>query len=249
MMISRFTDLFIFVTRKYRSTICRASVLAALLAPLPGYAQAVSGNAEVMDGDSLVVGGTKVRLFGIDAPEYDQQCSKDGQDWPCGQEAKRQLEAMVSGQRLECRGVGKDTYGRILSVCSAGGFELNRSQVEQGWAVAYREFSDAYLGAELQAKANRLGIWGGSFVSPSEFRNAKLAPMPAIPRAARTASPRRSFASQSQGCVIKGNRNRKGQWIYHLPGMPYYDATRPEEIFCSEAQAQAAGYRRAMVRP
>lgn len=163
--------------------------------------------------------------------EYDQQCSKDGQDWPCGQEAKRQLEAMVSGQQLECRGVGKDTYGRILSLCSAAGVELNRSQVEQGWAVAFREFSGAYLGAELQAKTNRLGIWSGSFVSPNEFRNAKLAPMPAIPRAARTAPPRRSFASQSQGCVIKGNRNRKGQWIYHLPGMPYYDATRAEEIF------------------
>ncbi len=249
MKIVRIINSHITVTSKYLNAMCRALVLTTLLAPLPAYAQAVSGNAEVMDGDSLVVGGTKVRLFGIDAPEYDQQCSKDGQDWPCGQEAKRQLEAIVSGQRLECNGVGADTYGRILSVCSAGGFELNRSQVEQGWAVAYREFSDAYLGAELQAKTNRLGIWSGSFVSPSEFRNAKLAPMPAIPRAARTASPRRSFASQSQGCVIKGNRNRKGQWIYHLPGMPYYDATRPEEIFCTEAQAQAAGYRRAIVRP
>ena len=87
--------------------------------------------------------------------EYDQQCSKDGQDWPCGQEAKRQLEAMVSGQQLECRGVGKDTYGRILSLCSAVGVELNHSQVEQGWAVAFREFSGAYLGAELQANTNR----------------------------------------------------------------------------------------------
>jgi hypothetical protein len=54
--------------------------------------------------------------------------------------------------------------------------------------------------------------------------------------------------ASSSGCVIKGNRNRKGEWIYHVPGMPYYDVTRPEEIFCTEAQGQAAGYRRAIVR-
>jgi hypothetical protein len=48
--------------------------------------------------------------------------------------------------------------------------------------------------------------------------------------------------------VIKGNRNRRGQWIYHLPGMPYYNVTRAEEMFCTEADAQAAGYRRAIVR-
>jgi hypothetical protein len=48
--------------------------------------------------------------------------------------------------------------------------------------------------------------------------------------------------------MIKGNRNRKGQWIYHVPGMPYYEQTRAEEMFCTEAEARAAGYRRAKVR-
>ena len=52
----------------------------------------------------------------------------------------------------------------------------------------------------------------------------------------------------SGSCNIKGNRNRKGQWIYHVPGMPYYDQTRAEEVFCTEAEARAAGYRRAIVR-
>jgi hypothetical protein len=50
--------------------------------------------------------------------------------------------------------------------------------------------------------------------------------------------------------VIKGNRSRRGEWIYHLPSMPYYGygQTRAEDIFCSEAEAQAAGYQRARVR-
>jgi hypothetical protein len=30
--------------------------------------------------------------------------------------------------------------------------------------------------------------------------------------------------------------------------MPYYEQTRPEEIFCTEAEARNAGYRRAIVR-
>jgi hypothetical protein len=29
-------------------------------------------------------------------------------------------------------------------------------------------------------------------------------------------------------CLIKGNHSRRGDWIYHLPGMPYYDDTRAE---------------------
>jgi hypothetical protein len=47
--------------------------------------------------------------------------------------------------------------------------------------------------------------------------------------------------------VIKGNRGQHG-WVYHLPGMPYYEQTHAEEMFCSEAQARAAGYRRARVQ-
>ena len=49
-------------------------------------------------------------------------------------------------------------------------------------------------------------------------------------------------------CNIKGNRNRKSEWIQHVPGMPYYDATRAEGVLCTEAEALAAGYRRAIVQ-
>ena len=47
--------------------------------------------------------------------------------------------------------------------------------------------------------------------------------------------------------VIKGNPGSHG-WIYHVPGMPYYVQTNAEEMFCTEAEAQAAGYRRAKAR-
>lgn len=59
---------------------------------------------------------------------------------------------------------------------------------------------------------------------------------------------RQATAARSSACNIKGNHSRRGEWIYHLPGMPYYEQTRPEAMFCTEAEAQAAGYRRAIVR-
>ena len=232
----------------------RWSTLAVLGAALCGFAisspslaQVVQGAARALDGDSLVVGVQEVRLFGIDAPEFDQTCQKDGAPWACGQIAKDQLAALVTAQRVECRGQDKDQYGRIVAVCSIGYDELNRIMVEQGWAVAYRQFGDNYVPAELQAKAQRLGIWSSEFVMPEEFRMAqtmKEQPKAPQPRAQPT---RQSYRSVN-GCSIKGNRNRRGQWIYHLPGMPYYDQTRAEEFFCTEAAAQAAGYRRAKVR-
>ena len=89
---------------------------------------------------------------------------------------------------------------------------------------------------------------------PSDYRQSGDAPVPVRSKSAQKRSAPRVVSRDdwsgraSGGCNIKGNRNRKGQWIYHVPGMPYYDATRAEEVFCTEAEARAAGYRRAIVR-
>jgi len=196
----------------------------------------------------LVVSGKRVRLFGIDAPELAQTCRKDGTPWNCGEQAKENLAELIKGQIVHCDGQGVDQHARLVAVCSAGGVELNETMVAYGWAVAYREFSDAYVPAEARAKASRIGIWASQFQTPSDYRMSLLPPAAvAAPRTVQP-PPRRSGLVAPSGCVIKGNRNRRGQWIYHLPGMPYYDQTRAEEMFCTEAEAQAAGYRRAIVR-
>lgn len=211
-------------------------------------AQAIVGEATAVDGDSLSVGGLSVRLFGIDAPEAKQKCTRDGTEWACGEEAARQLGSLIEGRQVVCRGKGTDAYGRTVAVCEAFGLDLNKTMVTQGWAVAFRNYSLDYIADETRAKAARLGIWSSTFQLPQEYRQA-TAPAPE-----RTSSPQRLAKAQAAvagpigRCAIKGNRNRKGQWIYHMPGMPYYEATRAEEFFCSESQAQAAGYRRAIAR-
>ncbi len=230
----------------------RLLVATLWLVPAPLLGQTLSGSGQVVDGDSLSVGGISVRLFGIDAPEGKQTCDRSGKKWACGEEAASQLRILVGSNRVECRGRGADTYGRTVAVCRADGFELNKTMVEQGWATAFRTYSSEYVADEVRAKAALRGIWSSSFALPEEYRMIQE-----LREQQRLA--RQSFASARvresvpapvppRGCVIKGNRNRNGQWIYHLPGMAYYENTQAEEMFCSEAQAQAAGYRRAIAR-
>jgi endonuclease YncB( thermonuclease family) len=234
-----------------RAVAALALALAALAAlPASALAQSIHGPATVTDGDSLSVGGTSVRLFGIDAPEGRQTCERSGANWACGEEAASQLRSLTAGHEVHCDGRGTDQYGRVVAICTADGFELNKTMVEAGWATAFRRYSDDYIGVEAQAKAAGLGIWSSNFDLPENWRLAQQPAATASSRSApaRAAQPAYSSGLVSTGCEIKGNRNRKGEWIYHLPGMPYYTVTRAEEMFCSEGEARAAGYRRAIVR-
>jgi endonuclease YncB( thermonuclease family) len=211
------------------------------------------GTARAKDGDSLVVGSREVRLFGVDAPEFDQICKRAGTNWPCGTEAAEKLAALVTGREVRCLSSGEDQYGRTLATCTVGQVDVNRTMVATGFAVAFRRYSSDYVSAEESAKVSRRGLWSGEFQMPQAFRAAEQPTTPSRSGAGRSGSRAKSSPNQSAdrsngNCNIKGNRNRKGQWIYHVPGMPYYDQTRAEDIFCTEAQAQAAGYRRAIVR-
>ena len=213
-------------------------------------ASTFSGIGHAKDGDSLMVGDREVRLFGIDAPEWAQTCTRGGRDWACGQVAASELEKLVTGKYVSCVAVNADVYGRTVSQCTVDGVDVNRAMVAKGYAVAYRHYSTAYVSAEESARVSRRGIWAGTFEMPSLYRHGEITEpartRPRHERPGRTASSR-SHEQPTGACVIKGNRGTHG-WIYHLPGMPYYNQTHAEEMFCTEAQARAAGYRRAKVR-
>ena len=231
-----------------------APILVALLFSSPAFAQApVFGPGQAKDGDSLMVGDKEVRLFGIDAPEFDQSCKRDGQDWNCGASAAERLAQLVNGKSVVCSTVGTDQHGRALGRCMVGATDVNRAMVSSGYAVAFRRYSSDYVSAEDSARVTKRGMWAGTFQMPSDYRHAGDAPVPVRRKAPQKRSAPSPVSSDwsgrsSSACNIKGNRNRKGQWIYHVPGMPYYEQTRAEEVFCTEAEARAAGYRRAIVK-
>jgi endonuclease YncB( thermonuclease family) len=230
-------------TRTHLSTPLIA--LAAFATSSPATAAPFWGIGKAIDGDSLTVGDKEVRLHGIDAPEFNQTCKKGGQDWACGSEAYDRLSRLVTGNEVRCTEIGKDQYGRTLGRCTVGGVDVNRTMVTTGFAVAFRRYSMEYISAEESAKAGKRGIWAGTFEMPSDVRHAEEAPVASpVPKQGKGGMPKVQSLHSSGSCRIKGNHSRRGDWIYHLPGMPYYNATVPERMFCTEEEARAAGFRK-----
>jgi endonuclease YncB( thermonuclease family) len=202
-------------------------------------AQSITGPARVVAGDTLEVAGQRVRLYGIDAPESKQSCIREGQRWPSGKESTRYLASLVGSGEVTCAGRDKDQYGRIAAVCSVEGTNLNAAMVAAGLALAYTRYSCDYESIEREAKEKSAGIWAGQFVEPWEWRKGTRLEAETV----RTPAP-----APARDCKIKGNISSKGKRIYHVPGSRWYNRTKIDESkgerwFCSEEEAQAAGWR------
>mgnify|MGYP001284779143 CR=1 FL=1 len=162
----------------HRILIAFALVLALAL-PLPASAETVTGLPVIVDGDSLRFPGTDVRLEGIDAPEWDQSCQRNGATYQCGQEATAALRALIAGRPVTCVGVPqkngteRDIYGRLLAECRAGDTLINARMVEGGHALAFRRYSVEYVPQEDRARAAGVGLWAGPHGAPWDWRRAK----------------------------------------------------------------------------
>ena len=126
------------------------------------------GAAIINDGDSITLGTERIRMRGIDAPEYTQTCRKNGADYACGTLARQSLVRLIAGRPVTCSGWQRDRYGRLLGDCKAGGTDLNRAQVEAGWAVAFGDYDSE----EATARAAKAGIWAGTFDRPQDWRDS-----------------------------------------------------------------------------
>jgi endonuclease YncB( thermonuclease family) len=60
-------------------------------------AQALTGIARSADGESLTVSEQGIRLFGIDAPEYQQTCDVSSTAWARGADAAAALQSTIDG--------------------------------------------------------------------------------------------------------------------------------------------------------
>jgi endonuclease YncB( thermonuclease family) len=217
----------------------RMVAVATFALALPATAlPAPTESARVIDGDTIDLLGQRIRLHGIDTPEAKQTCQRDGGAWLCGAAATIALRKLIGGAQVTCAQRDKDRYGRVVAVCHANGKDLNAAMVLSGMALAYRKYSDDYIGQEASAKAAGRGLWAGQFVAPWEWRRGK-----------RLAS---ETAANAEGCRFKGNIGSKGDRIYYTPGDRWYDRTvitvaKGERWFCSEEEARGAGWRRAGV--
>jgi len=142
-----------------------------LLLPISTAHADITGKPRVIDGDTIHIGDTKIRLHGIDAPEMKQTCrTSKGKEQMCGVLAKQALERLVKGQDVTCKGDTRDRYKRLIAVCYVGQLNINEQMVADGWALAYRRYSTDYVRAETLAKSRREGMWRTEFVPPWKWR-------------------------------------------------------------------------------
>ena len=132
---------------------------------------------QVIDGDSLKRDKERYRLHGIDAPELKQLCWIDDQPWSCGEAAGDYLKSIQGREGLFCIKVDEDRYRRDIVKCSVqtkdGIKDVGSIMVEEGYALAYRQYSKEYIEEEKKAKDMKKGIWKSRFIYPWEWRREK----------------------------------------------------------------------------
>jgi endonuclease YncB( thermonuclease family) len=233
-------------------------ILAILFA-----SQSRAASAVVRDGGAVALADVTYRLDRIDAPAFDQMCIDEHADpWACGVEARDQLAKLIGSRPVRCEDLGLDPTSRKrhIGICTVEGeaTSLNQLLVRQGFALNVeppgtgRSKQD-----EAGARDSRQGLWKGCFVAPQEFRHGRK-DGPLLGGSCRADKDREIRAvlfpddlAMPPGCSIKGKfairaRVTANVGVYHLQGCRSYPAlTKPDRWFCSEEDAEAAGFRRA----
>jgi len=136
----------------------------------------IIGEAEVTDGDTIVINDIRIRFTGSDAPESyffgkTQTClDGKGREWECGNAATQKLKELINNQTVRCTDEGQDRYGRTLGICYVGDMDLQAEMVKSGMAVAYLRYSDRYEKEQNYAKKVKAGMWAGKFKQPEVWR-------------------------------------------------------------------------------
>ena len=147
------------------------ALIFALLTASPAHAADLIGRASVIDGDTIEIQGTRIRLHGVDAPESRQECHVGGKAWRCGQQAALALSDWLGASTVSCQQVAVDRYKRIVARCSKGEMDLGSWLVSNGWALDYPRYSEGYYVRDQEsAKAGKRGVWRGEVIPPWEWR-------------------------------------------------------------------------------
>ena len=147
-------------------------ILCVVVLATTAHAADIAGQASVIDGDTLEIHGTRIRLWGIDAPEGSQLCrGEDSLQYRCGAEAANNLDAFIARRPVNCVPLSLDQYGRTVANCSVGGDDLGEWLVRSGLALDWPQYSKGRYGADQQnAEREGRGIWKGSYVEPWLYR-------------------------------------------------------------------------------
>ena len=148
--------------------------LLLLLCPISAEAETLTGKPYVTDGDTVKISGERIRLEGIDAPEWNQRCKDaSGKGYDCGIVSTAALRTKIGRNSITCEGTKRDRYGRFLGICYLNELDLNGWMVRNGYALAYARYSGRYVSTEQEARENSRGLWAGEFVAPWSWRKGE----------------------------------------------------------------------------
>jgi endonuclease YncB( thermonuclease family) len=226
-----------------------------LLLPTMAHTADVTGVPKIRDGDQVVIGNTRIRLGGIDAPSADQLClNNNGERWTCGVAARDALIKYVGNKSWTCHVRTIDRRGRTVARCDVDGEDIQKWMVTNGWALAFVRVSHDYEADEKAAREAKVGMWQGAFIAPWDWRarNKKTTILGFAKPPENASTILQASASgpvaPSPDCTIKGNVNRSGECIYHTPASRWYakiemHVSKGTRWFCSVEDAEAAGCR------
>ena len=137
------------------------------------FSSANSDQLIVTDGDTIRIGDERIRFSGIDAPEIKQICIYQEIEFKCGEYSKNLLIEKISNQQVNCIREGKDQYGRTLAECFVGKESLSSYLVREGYAFAYRKYSNKFILDEEYAQSKGNGMWSMDFMFPWDFRKSQ----------------------------------------------------------------------------
>src|SRR5664280_1798829 len=206
-------------------------LFAILVFLLPAMAEAadVTGTPKIREGDQIVIGNSRIRLGGIDAPSVDQLClNTKGERWTCGVAARDELIKHADNKTWTCHVRSTDRRGRQVARCEVDGEDIQKWMVKSGWALSYVRVSHDYDADEKAARDAKAGMWQGAFIAPWDWRvrNKKTV---ILGSAKPTPNDHEILLASASGsvapspdCTIKGNVNGSGECIYHKPTSRWY---------------------------
>lgn len=150
-----------------------ATLLAVVAVP---QAPELTGSVRVIDGDTFDLGGVRIRLQGVDAPERRETCTDaQGRAWACGAWATDELRGLIGDRPLACADLGERNRNRIVAACTLEGQDLGAVLIAAGIVRACPRYarqhphSRGYEALEAQAIAARVGLHAGRTPEPARF--------------------------------------------------------------------------------
>ena len=121
------------------------------------------GMAKVIDGDTIIINGEKIRFAGIDTPER----NKVGHNF-----SKIKLKKILGNNIISCiREPQLDPWGRTIAECFLDDESISSFMVKNGYACDYKKYSKKkYAKQQEYAKSKKLGIWGLNFERSWEIK-------------------------------------------------------------------------------